>query len=273
MSARFSAYSFVDRISALVPGRSARGHFAIPRDLEAFSPCLVAEAIGQLAAWAAMEWMDFQRRPLAALAGEVRFITGAAPGDLLDLEVEIDSLDTTAVTYRGAAAVAGVPRVKLADCLGAMQAMDDFDDPDAARRHFALLRGAGAVVGRFRPIDPLATSVRSIEVGHRLNAALTAPAAAPFFEDHFPRKPVLPATLLVDTQVRLALQIFEPGGRSLRPTALRNLKQRAFILPGQSIDLDAEVRSEADRFITVALTATGAGRRVATARLEMERAS
>ncbi|MEI8334007.1 MAG: transcription termination factor NusA, partial [Chloroflexota bacterium] len=38
-------------------------------------------------------------------------------------------------------------------------------------------------------------------------AVPAVPAAAPFFADHFPRRPVFPATLLLDAQIRLALPL------------------------------------------------------------------
>jgi len=101
MPDRFSAFSFLDRITALEAGRRARGRFAIPAGLPAFSICLVAEAVGQLAAWAAMAQAEFRRRPVAALSGETRIVGAAAPGDILDLGVEIESCDADAVAYRG----------------------------------------------------------------------------------------------------------------------------------------------------------------------------
>ena len=81
MSPHFAAYSFVDRITAFVPAKHARGTFAVPRTVPDFSSCLVAEAVGQLAAWVSMAHIDFRGRPVAALATETRFHRDAAPGD------------------------------------------------------------------------------------------------------------------------------------------------------------------------------------------------
>src|SRR6476646_3225367 len=97
----FAAYSFVDRISDFVPRQSARGIFAIPGDIAAFPAALVAEAVGQLAAWVAMDAVDFRGRPVAALATETRFLGDAAPGDTLDLAVDILECDDDAVAYNG----------------------------------------------------------------------------------------------------------------------------------------------------------------------------
>jgi 3-hydroxymyristoyl/3-hydroxydecanoyl-(acyl carrier protein) dehydratase len=88
VSDHFAAFSFVDRITELSPGKRARGTFAIPADIESFPQCLMAEAVGQLAAWVAMSHIDFRGRPVAALANETRFLRAASPGDVLDLNVD-----------------------------------------------------------------------------------------------------------------------------------------------------------------------------------------
>src|SRR5690242_5430131 len=149
MNDHFAAFSFVDRISAFEPGVAARGSFAIPMGLSAFPACLVAEAVGQLAAWVAMEAIDFRGRPVAALATETRFLGDAKPGDTLELAVDIQQCDDEAVAYDGCASVAGQRIIELADCLGPMLPVADFDAPDALRERLALLRGAGAPEGRF----------------------------------------------------------------------------------------------------------------------------
>ena len=74
MADHFAAFSFVDRITEFDPGRRARGTLRVPADIAAFPSCLVAEAVGQLAAWVAMAHIDFRGRPVAALANETRFL-------------------------------------------------------------------------------------------------------------------------------------------------------------------------------------------------------
>ena len=110
MPPHFAAYSFVDRITEFVPAKHARGQFAIPPQLPGFSSCLVAEAVGQLAAWVSMAHIDFRGRPVAALATETRFRRDAVPGRMLDLAVEIDDCDEDAVAYSGSVLSDGSPR-------------------------------------------------------------------------------------------------------------------------------------------------------------------
>jgi 3-hydroxymyristoyl/3-hydroxydecanoyl-(acyl carrier protein) dehydratase len=185
MPDRFSAFSFVDRITALEDGRRARGRFAIPARLPGFSTCLVVEAVGQLAAWVAMAQADFRRRPVAALGGETRIVGEAAPGEILDLGVEIESCDADAVVYEGWARVADTPVLELSRCVGPMLPLEDFDAPEAVRGDFETLCGPGKPSNRFPGISAPDLSLIDRIPGQRLRAAMHVPLFAPFFGDHF----------------------------------------------------------------------------------------
>ena len=274
MSPHFAAYSFVDRISDFVPAKRARGQFAVPAHLESFSACLVAEAVGQLAAWVSMAHIDFRGRPVAALANETRFHGDAVPGQTLDLAVEIDSCDDEAVAYSGSANVDDRPVSELIDCLGPMLPVADFDSPDELRARFELLRNGGAPPGRFKGVSvPDIVPVERV-AGQSLKATLHVPTEAPFFGDHFPRRAVFPATLLLDTQIRLALDLARDApwarGWSPRPARVTHVKMRSFILPGQAVDLSVDLALPADGVAKASLGARVDGRVVATARLELD---
>jgi 3-hydroxymyristoyl/3-hydroxydecanoyl-(acyl carrier protein) dehydratase len=269
----FAAYSFVDRITDYVPAKRARGQFAVPSHLAEFSPCLVAEAVGQLAAWVSMAHIDFRGRPVAALATETRFHGDAVPGRTLDLAVEIDSCDDEAVTYSGHAAVGATRVSELIDCLGPMLPVADFDSPETLRERFALLTDGGAPPDRFEGVPPFDIAPIERKAGQSLKATLHVPVAAPFFGDHFPRRAVFPATLLLDAQIRLALDLARDarwaGGTAPRPVRVTHVKMRSFILPGQDVELAVDLDAPADGVAKAALAARIDGRVVATARLEL----
>lgn len=269
MNPHFAAFSFVDRIAEFVPATRARGAFAIPPGIAEFPPCLVAEAIGQLAAWVAMAHSDFRGRPVAALAHQTRFHRASRPGDTLDLEVDLESCDGETVAYRGRAMVGDVLQVELEDCLGPMLPVADFDDPQALRERLALLRGPGALPGRFGGIAMPALEPVGGEKGTSRTAVLQVPHAAPFFDDHFPRRPVFPATLLMHAQIGLAVELAREAGHSLVPACMTHVKVRSFTPPGQRLELGAEITSTAADGVKMALTAQAEGRSVATARLQL----
>ncbi len=270
---RFAAYSFVDRIDEFTAGKHARGRFAIPPDLPSFPSCFVAEAVGQLAAWVAMDRIDFRGRPVAALATETLFHSDARPGETLTLEVDILECDDDAVAYNGRANAGGRPIVELIDCLGPMLPVADFDSPDALRERLALLRAAGAPPGRFHGVERIPFSVTQLVAGSLLRATLEVPRTAPFFGDHFPRRPVFPATLLLDAQLSLALDLARSApalhGAAPRPTRVTHVKMRSFIEPGQKLDIGVELAPLDDAAVRAMLTARTGDRLVASARLEI----
>jgi 3-hydroxymyristoyl/3-hydroxydecanoyl-(acyl carrier protein) dehydratase len=274
MDEHFAAFSFVDRIVDIESGRRARGIFAVPPAIREFPPSLVAEAVGQLAAWVSMSKIEFRGRPVAALASETRFHGDVHPGDLLELAVEIEDCDDDAVAYGGWASVAGKRVTELEHCLGPMLPTADFDSPEALRERFALLCGTGASPGRFGGVELTAPVVTEHIPGESLRALLQVPERAPFFGDHFPRRAVFPATLMLDAQMRLATMLAAETtlGRA-GPLALRrmtNVKVRSFTTPGQTVELAAETSAQDDG-VRVALTARFAGKPVATARVDYAR--
>jgi len=268
MHGRFAAFSFVDRIDAHAPGAPIRGRYTIPAGVDAFPSSLAAEAVGQLAAWVAMRRLDFRVRPVAGLAGETRYGPAFGPGDTLELEVDLESATDSDVAYHGRASVRGEPVMVLERALGPMLPADEFDDPAALAHDFDTLAGPGAAAGRFTglPAHVMHVDAATFEPGRRVAARLDVPADAPYFADHFPRKPVYPATLLMDALGRLAVQLAGPNARvgdppearvaSLPPggnarlgrpgarvIAMLDVKVRAFMPPGSSLALSASFES------------------------------
>jgi len=270
MDEHFAAFSFVDRITELDPARHARGVFAVPSFVAEFPRCLIAEAVGQLAAWVSMRAIEYRGRPVAALAAETRFHGDVRPGETISLEVDIDSCDDEAVAYGGRARIGERLLLELEHCLGPMLPATDFDAPEALRERFELLCGAGAPPGRFHGVDVGRPEVTAHEAGRSIAASLHVPAQAPFFADHFPRRPVFPATLLLDAQIRLATRLVresEQGRDELTLRRMNNVKVRSFTSPGQTLELGASATAH-ERGIRVALSARAGGKSVATARVE-----
>jgi 3-hydroxymyristoyl/3-hydroxydecanoyl-(acyl carrier protein) dehydratase len=267
----FAAYSFVDRIEEFEPGRRARGRFLIPPGLDAFPSALVAEAIGQLAAWCAMDAIDFRGRPVAGLATETRFFDDAKPGDTLELVAELHACDDEAVAYDGHANAGSERIVELVDCLGPMLPVAEFDDPEALRARLELLLDGGAEPGRFRGVHDIAVDVTEHTRGHELRARVDVPGEAAFFGDHFPRRPVFPATLLLDTQIRLAMQLAREatGSASPRPSRVTHVKMRSFIVPSQKLDLEVRLAAAEGGIAKAMMSAATDDRTVASARLEI----
>jgi 3-hydroxymyristoyl/3-hydroxydecanoyl-(acyl carrier protein) dehydratase len=258
MPLHFSAYTFVDRITAVQPGVRARGTYAIPAGLREFSASLVAEATGQLAAWSALAAVDFKSRPVAGIAGLVEMLAPVRPGDTLELAAEIESVDTDAIAYGGMASVNGTPVLRLHHCVGPMLPVEDFDDPQALREHYALLCGAGATLGDFGGVPDLPCEQVSRESGQSVRANLQVPTAAPFFHDHFPRKAVFPGTLLMRSKLELvaglAAEIPPPRpDQAWKLKAIADMKLRVFIEPGEVLGIEAKLVEVAGNQATISV--------------------
>ena len=210
MSDHFAAFSFVDRITEFAPGRRARGTLRGTggprrRSRRASSPRRSASSprgsrwrTSTFAAGRSRRWRA--RRGFCATSGRVRRSL---------LAVEIERCDDEAVAYRGSAHVDGALLIELIDCLGPMLPVEEFDAPAAlsasASRCCAVAGAAAGALPRRRGAAHRRRQRSSRE--NRRRATLHVPTAAPFFADHFPRRPVFPATLLLDAQIGLAMQL------------------------------------------------------------------
>lgn len=265
MNPHFSAFSFVGGIASVEPGVGIRGSYSVPAGVADFPASLVAEAVGQLAAWSAMSANGFARRPLAGIAGRIDLLSGVQPGQRLDLEAGIDSLDDDAVVYHGTASVNEIPVVRLAHCIGPMLATDEFDDPAALRERFDFLCGPTAAADGYRGLPLFSVPVRQHEHGKSLIADFRVPEQAPFFLDHFPRRPVFPGSLLMHLNMDLAESLAgdfpapAPGERWLA-TRVEDVKLRTFIPPGQLLELEARLHEHAEDSLTVSVKTRQAGR-------------
>jgi len=255
MNPHFRAFSFVDRITTVELGARIHGEYWIPSGVGGFGQSLVAEAVGQLAAWAAMATVDFQRRPVAGLAGEIELLRPIQPGQRLELAADFDTVDQDAASYGGMAQVDGLPVVRLRHCVGPMMAVEDFDDPEALRARFAVLCNGGAEPGGFGGIPDFPLERIGGDTGQRAIATLQVPANAYFFADHFPRRPVFPGTLIMKANLELAAGLAREmpapaiGGEwALR--SVSDVKLRAFTSPGEVLEISARL----DRISTDAAT-------------------
>jgi 3-hydroxymyristoyl/3-hydroxydecanoyl-(acyl carrier protein) dehydratase len=142
-----------------------------------------------------------------------------------------------------------------------MLPLAEFDDPRAMAERFALLTDGGAAPGRFHGVN------RPPIVRDGNKALLDVPAAAPFFNDHFPRRNVFPATLMLDAQIELALSVARETWPDAAAVRMTNVKVRSFTPPGTQLTLGADERAREGREATFNLSAHAGGKPVATARL------
>ena len=251
-------FHFVDQILELDPGRHALGikrvtsgdTFVRPNagGVATLLSCIIGEALGQLGAWSVMVAKDFTVRPVAGVVGEVAITGEAAVGDSVLLDTTIDSVTDDAVFYHAAASVDGATVLRLENTLGPLLPMEQFNDPKEMRERFARIRHSGDSAGDPQtgegtavPFDLSFDEILSFEGCKEATAVRTLSGSEAYLRDHFPRKPVLPLSLLLESLLQLGQKLLEDSGSRYVPTGARKVKMSRFVEPGSSFVAKVQV--------------------------------
>ena len=283
-------FLFVDRITALTPGLTTQGlkHVthedyylqADANDEWCFTPSLFGEPLGQLAAWNVMSTRDFSVRPVAGIVASAVFHRPARVGETLLLEATIDHLDEAAVLYHGEVRVGDEVVFRLDGALGPLLPMAQFIDEAVVRRQFAEINRPGEW-----PPDATRLSTDALprtrlhcahapamvfdecvayEPGVRLTARKAVTRAASYFADHFPHKPVLPMSVLIECFIDLAHELLTRSGIVLECVSktLRRMKMTDFIYPGDVLEGSVTLKRQDAHEVAVMCRAEVNGKRI-----------
>ena len=279
-------FLFVDQVIECKPKVSIRGVKHITADdyylcqdeqgLTCFIPSLIGETLGQLAAWNVMVACDFELRPVAGICSSAKFTRSAYLCETLLLEAVIDDLDAQMVAYHATASVGDQVVCTLSGALGPLLPMHDFIDPQYVRQQWAEINRpsswpvqentAGQALCPPVILRPPMTFDRmcSVEpmVGCVAEKCLTR--AADYFPDHFPNKPVMPLTVLLECKRNLARSFLEISGLSEFSTLyeVRKIKMHAFILPGDRIACTIRLKHIDDQQVILNFRSEVAGKKV-----------
>ena len=206
------------------------------------STSVVSEAIGQLVSWLSMHNNDFTARPVFLFASQIN-LDGYIPApSVVELEAWITDGDENSFIFSGTAKVDGKVVVEITDCGGYFMPLAELEDPAVTRQRFADLMAVGGLPsnppGPVYSSQKLVDEVREIQIGQSISAAKILSPSEPFYADHFPRNPVTPIVVINEmigeaTRRMMAGQ----GGDSaleLMPVAVRDLKIKSFIVPGDT---------------------------------------
>jgi len=284
-------FLFVDRIVQSIPGQVVRGIKHITRDdyylhrdeqgRLCFFSALIGETLGQLAAWNVMAHCDFTHRPVAGVVERACLHRKAYVGETLLLESFIDRLDETAVQYHSVARVADEVVFTIEGALGPLLPMNDFIDAGDIRRQFSEIdrpgdwsivsaRASGALVEDL-PDDVMSHSasmnfdrIIASEPGVSLRAEKHLTRAAPYFADHFPNKPVLPLTVLLECKCNLALEFLARAHfeKHYRIREMRKIKMNGFVSPGDIVVCSVTVKKQTDDELILSYRSEVDGKRV-----------
>ncbi len=247
-----------------------------------FVPSLVGEALGQLAAWHVMAANNFTLRPVAGVVACARLFRQAFVGETIQLESMIDSLDEQAVQYHSVARV-GVEKIfEIEGALGPLLPMNLFIDEDDVRCQYQNLNRPGnwaSLIEHFSTLDAppqrfeepryIAPRMRFDVIVHQepqvqCVAEKKVNFAAGYFADHFPKKPVLPMTVLLACQLDLVREFLRSSQwpECYQVRELRRIKMNDFVHPGDVVQCQLQVKQRDAHELILGLRCTVDGRRV-----------
>lgn len=284
-------FLFVDRITQLSPAEMIKGIKNITRDdtyltvddhgRPCFIPSLIGETLGQLAAWNVMQYNDFSHRPVAGVVARACLHRPAYVGETLLLESYIDALDERAVQYHSSAKVGDELVFSIEGALGPLLPMQEFIDRDTIKAQFAEIYSAeynsecisnipvmdGVLLeqGLGNTIAPmLFDRIIASEPGASLTAEKRITRAAPFFPDHFPNKPVLPMTVLLECKLNLAREFVKRAGytKDYQVKEFCKIKMNEFVQPGDVIVCHVKVKQHRDDELVLSYRSEVDGKRV-----------
>ena len=243
-------------------------------------PTLVGETLGQLAAWNVMFSNDFTRRPVAGIAASAKLMRYVYVGETILLESFIDHLDETVVQYHSIARVNDEEVFLLRGALGPLLPMQDFIDTTVVKQQFneiyrpststlsqdsmqcdqafAIQEDEPKDVGCKKYIGPLCPAmvfdrIIACEPGKTMIAEKRITRTAAYFPDHFPLKPVLPMTVLLECKLNLASDFLRLAnfGHNYQVREMHKVKMKDFIYPGDVIISYVSVKAHDDTKIVL----------------------
>jgi 3-hydroxymyristoyl/3-hydroxydecanoyl-(acyl carrier protein) dehydratase len=256
-------FLFVDKILELVPGQktialkhiTATDSYLIPdtQNKPSIMSCIIGEALGQLCSWNVIKSSDFRFRLIGGVVGEVKIMQDAYLGDTVVLENYIDvlDLDNQVVSFSGIAKVDDKPILTVENGLGPLLPVADFGSVEIVKKEFANLYRPGAVplLSEAQHVETSVSyhahliafdKILAWEKGARVIAQKNISLTAPYFADHFPQKPVLPLSLLMECNMQLGYQFLadmqpDVSAKRFRVTSVRRIKMSDFVQPGDSV--------------------------------------
>ncbi|HHF7373614.1 hydroxymyristoyl-ACP dehydratase [Legionella bozemanae] len=284
-------FLFVDRIVESSPGQMIRGVKHVTSNdafltvdeqgRPCFIPSLIGETLGQLAAWNVMELQGFTRRPVAGIVASASMHRRAYVGETLLLESFIKHLDDSVMQYHSEAKVGNELVFRIEGALGPLLPMADFIDLDEVRQQFSEINRPGdwsviskesapllnddLIMSLELPVVPMTFDrVRFSQPGVSLIAEKRISRAAPYFADHFPKKPVLPLTVLLECKLNLTYEFIRRAGYSIhyKVSELRKIKMNEFVYPGDILECFVTVKKQTEDELILAYRSEVAGKRV-----------
>lgn len=233
-------FNFINKLTAFESGISACGTKQLTQCQQAFCnkdglyPMFLIEAIGQLNAWVTMELNAFQVRPVAILYGNINLYGSAKIGDTLDVETTLLRVDKNSSLFNGSVRINSTLVAEVVEAAGSFLDINQFAYQDEYVRQFTALKGAGLSDATDHTIMHHLMQQDAIleKNATKIITQKTITDNYAFFKEHFPRKPVLPISILLQNAIESAKQFVDPTNAiNFTAIQLQRIKMRDFIMP------------------------------------------
>lgn len=262
----------VDRICELESGKRARGIKNISwaddfleeifPGIPVFSPVIAAEAAAQIVSWLIIEAGDFTMKPIITMIDSYTCNGHIMPGDQLELEGEIESLNEESALAHGRIFINGNPIIELKHAVCYLYPLSELEPPEKARAQFKNLYTEGyplpakesrrsfsrlnekTSIKKRKWVDIILDSKEP----ERIQGIKNVTATEDYFNDHFSLKPILPGVAIIESVVSVAKTLAE---RILKARNLnrqkpvlrysRKIKLRRFVQPGDRLFIDVRL--------------------------------
>lgn len=289
-------FLFIDRILALEPGKTAVAlKHVTASDVYLFKnhanqialySCIVGEAIGQLCSWNVIQGTNYNLRLIGGVVGEVHLHSEPLLGETIILEntIEVLDIDNNVCHFHGIGRVGDRTILELKDGLGPIMPIEQFGDVELVKKEYEILYRPGETPklteGRLLEqnilINPSFLNYDTIlewETGKKAVAQKNISMTAPFFRDHFPQRPILPVTLMIQSNLLLANEFLSEllvPNQYLKAIAVRRVKMNDFVYPGTILVTHLQVKKHEENQIILTFRTESEGKRVCVCEAEFE---
>jgi 3-hydroxyacyl-[acyl-carrier-protein] dehydratase len=267
-------FLFVDRICELDRGRQVRaikniswyGDFLeeIFPGLPVFSPVIAAEAAAQALSWLIVEARDFLVKPLITVLDSYTCFRHVQPGDQIEMEGQVESFQPESALAHARILLNKKPAAEIKHGVCYLYPLVELQDPESARRQFQNLTEnkvplpAAAQVktelphstGTALAARPWVDRVIEYEAGKKIVGIRNVTGTEDYFNDHFPRRPILPGVIIMDALTSAAQLLLGPvlagNGLDHKKAVLQQAKKikfRKLVQPGDQLLLEASLVS------------------------------
>jgi 3-hydroxymyristoyl/3-hydroxydecanoyl-(acyl carrier protein) dehydratase len=294
-------FLLIDRICELLPGKSARGIKNISWDddfleelfpgIPVFSPIIIAEATAQLVSWIIIEAKEFTVKPVITIVDNYVCNGHVQPGDQVEVTGAIESFSEESALAHGKILLNGYPIIEFNHAVCYLYPLGELDPPEQTRIQYKNLYRPGSTLPQGPasrrtelmreaiPVYPRQWIDKIIDTGgaESITGIKNVTATEDFFNDHFPRKPILPGVIIIDCMVSLARILIErklaaQGLHLHKPVVkyCKKMKFRTFVQPGDQLVIEARLSDWAPAHSTVRANAVVNGKNAASIIMEFE---